>query len=133
MRTYRVSEAAALLGTSTDTVRRLIDSGKLTSEADSAGRLTIPGLSLAEYASARPSPDDPFGGSMSARNRLTGIVTDVRIDAVMAQVELRCGPFRITSLISSDSARELGLEVGSLAVAVIKSTNVVIESEGKTQ
>lgn len=134
MRTYRVSEAAALLGVSDDTVRRLIDSGKLPADTDPAGRMAIPGGPLAAYAESRPpAADDPFGGALSARNRLTGIITEVRTDGVMGQVQLRCGPHRITSLISADSVRELGLEPGSLAVAVIKATTVIVESEGRAE
>ncbi|TDO94576.1 TOBE domain-containing protein [Enemella evansiae] len=134
MRNYRVSEAAALLGVSDDTVRRLVDSGQVPAETDSAGRLTIPGPDLAAYAESRPqAAEDPFGGALSARNRLTGIVTEVRTDGVMGQVQLRCGPHRITSLISADSVRDLGLEPGALAVAVIKATTVIIESEGAAE
>jgi molybdopterin-binding protein len=63
----------------------------------------------------------------SARNRLTGLVTRVLRDTVMAQVEMQCGPFRIVSLLSREAADELGLEPGVLAVAAVKSTNVVVE------
>ena len=65
-----------------------------------------------------------------ARNRMVGLVTDVRVDAVMAQVQMRCGPFTITSLMSADSARDLDLRRGVLAAAVVKSTTVVVESLG---
>ena len=64
--------------------------------------------------------------------QFVGIVTDIRVDAVMAQVELQCGPFRVVSLMSSEAVHELGLEPGSAAVAVIKSTNVVVETAGQT-
>jgi molybdopterin-binding protein len=63
----------------------------------------------------------------SARNRLTGLVTRVLRDTVMAQVELQCGPYRVVSLMSREAADELGLEPGVLAVAAVKSTNVVVE------
>ena len=66
----------------------------------------------------------------SARNRITGIVTRVTMDLVMAQVEIQAGPFRIVSLISSEAATELGLAPGSLATASVKATNVVIELPG---
>ena len=65
----------------------------------------------------------------SARNRFTGLVTRVVTDTVMAQVELQCGPFRVVSLMSSEAARELGLEPGRVASAVVKATQVVIEAE----
>lgn len=65
----------------------------------------------------------------SARNRFTGLVTRVVTDTVMAQVELQCGPFRVVSLMSSEAARELGLEPGRVASAVVKATQVVVEVE----
>jgi molybdopterin-binding protein len=63
----------------------------------------------------------------SARNRFTGIVTAVLRDTVMAQVELQCGPYRVVSLMSREAADQLQLEQGVVAVASIKSTNVVVE------
>lgn len=63
----------------------------------------------------------------SARNHLTGLVTKVTSDQVMSQVELQCGPFRVVSLISTEAVEQLGLEVGSLATAVVKATNVSLE------
>ena len=63
----------------------------------------------------------------SARNRFTGLVTRVTRDTVMAQVEMQAGPYRIVSLMSREAADELGLEPGVLAVAAVKSTNVVVE------
>lgn len=126
---YRIAEAAALLGVSDDTVRRFVDSGKLSAHLDEQQRKVIDGAVLAAYASAQPSaPEETFGSRVSARNRLIGLVTEVKTDGVMGQVKVRCGPFTITSLISADSVRELGLEPGSLAVAVVKSTSVIIET-----
>ncbi len=63
----------------------------------------------------------------SARNRFRGIVTAITKDTVMAQVEIQAGPHRVVSLLSREAVDELGLTVGALAVAVIKSTNVVVE------
>ncbi|MGL5819292.1 MAG: TOBE domain-containing protein [Phycicoccus sp.] len=123
----RVSEAAQLLGTSDDTVRRMVDSGRLPGTRDDAGRLVVAGSDLATVAreGASPAPIGEVAGE-SARNRMRGIVTRVLSDTVMAQVELQCGPFRIVSLMSREAAEDLGLEVGSVAVASIKSTNVVV-------
>ncbi len=129
MNTFRVSEAATLLGLSDDTIRRLIDSGKLASSTDSAGRKVIAGKDLAAFALAEAeAPKDPTGIDSSARNRLTGLVTKVTMDKVMAEVQMVCGPFVIVSLMSAESARRMGLEPGKLAVASIKSTMVVIEA-----
>ena len=75
-------------------------------------------------------PADPSEIGRSARNRLVGVVTEITMDTVMAQVELQCGPHRIVSLMSSEAVRELGLEPGSIAIAVMKATTVMIETPG---
>jgi molybdopterin-binding protein len=127
--TYRISEAAELLGVSDDTVRRWIDQGRLEASSD-GGPSVIDGTALAALAeSLADSPDraDLRAASVSARNRLPGIVVAVKKDTVMAQVELICGPHRIVSLMSADAADELGLVPGARAIASIKSTNVVLE------
>ena len=94
-------------------------------------RKVIDGKALAQFArSSAHSMPDPSGVAGSARNRFVGIVTEVVMDKVMAQVELQCGPLGVDSMMSSEAARELGLEPGSVAVAVIKSTNVIVETPG---
>jgi molybdopterin-binding protein len=123
----RIADAAQFLGVSDDTVRRWVSSGTLTSTTDASGRMAIEGRELAAFTKER-SAASPAGTSSSARNRFVGLVTAVKTDAVMAQVELQCGPFRVVSLMSSEAVDDLGLEPGSVAVAVIKSTNVIIES-----
>jgi molybdopterin-binding protein len=128
----RVREAAAYLGVSDDTVRRWIDRGLLGARTDDAGRKVVDGYEVAMVARDHASPPSlPPGLRSSARNRFVGLVTDIKADAVMAQVELQCGPFRVVSLMSSEAVRDLALEPGSVAVAVIKSTNVVIETENQ--
>jgi molybdopterin-binding protein len=125
----RIRDAALYLGVSDDTVRRWIDAGVLASERDDAGRTVVDGLELAGLAKQQAVlPDDPSGVAGSARNRFVGLVTDIVMDKVMAQVELQCGPHRVVSLISSEAVRDLGLELGSVAVAVIKATNVIVET-----
>src|SRR6478735_2174532 len=125
----RVKEAASFLGVSDDTVRRWIDAGMLSSAKDEGGRTVLDGLELAQLAKQNAVlPTDPSGVGRSARNRFVGIVTDIVMHKVMAQVELQCGPHRVVSLISSEAVRELGLELGSVAVAVIKATNVIVEA-----
>ena len=127
MTQLRISEAAELLGVSDDTVRRMVDSGRLAATRDDAGRLVVAGADLAGLAQevARPAPVGDVSDE-SARNRMRGIVTRVLTDTVMAQVEMQCGPVRIVSLLSREAVESLGLEVGSVAIASIKSTNVVI-------
>ncbi len=123
----RISDAARLLGVSDDTVRRWVSAGSLASVTDEAGRMAIEGRELATFAKAQAGTHES-GSTSSARNRFVGLVTAVKADTVMAQVEMQCGPFRVVSLMSSEAVDELGLEPGSVAVAVIKSTNVIIES-----
>ena len=125
----RIKEAAAYLGVSDDTVRRWIDRGLLESSTDESGRKVVQGYDVARVAREQARPPGPPGGvTTSARNRFVGIVTDLQVDRVMAQVELQCGPFRVVSLMSSEAVRELGLELGSVAAAVIKSTTVIVET-----
>ncbi|AMY24949.1 MULTISPECIES: TOBE domain-containing protein [Nocardiaceae] len=125
----RVRDAAALLGVSDDTVRRWMDSGTLPSHDDETGRKVVDARALAQYARehAAPPPEVASGGS-SARNRLVGLVTDVVSDAVMSEVRMQCGPFTIVSLMSTRSVQELGLEPGSITVAVVKATTVIVET-----
>jgi molybdopterin-binding protein len=125
----RISDAARFLGVSDDTVRRWLDQGALPHEVDQSNRKVIDGRVLAEFAKnqANPAPD-PSGVAGSARNRFVGLVTEVISDTVMSQVELQCGPFRVVSLLSTEAVRELGLEPGSVAVAVVKATNVIVET-----
>jgi molybdopterin-binding protein len=130
---FRIAEAARLLGVSDDTVRRWIDAGTLSVQVDGSNRKVVDGAELAAFARQQASvPPDPSGVQSSARNRLVGLVTGVVTDRVMAQVEMQCGSHRIVSLMSAEAVRELGLEPGVLAVAVIKSTTVVVETPGGT-
>jgi molybdopterin-binding protein len=133
MHTYRVAEAADVLGVSDDTVRRWIEGGRLAAVAGADGRTAVPGTDLARFAQqiAEHGPEGVTRAvraeSVSARNRLRGIVTGVTKDRVMAQVELVCGPYRVVSLMSTEAAEQLGLEAGVVAIASVKSTNVVVE------
>ncbi len=125
----RIRDAATFLSVSDDTIRRWVDLGLLPVETDARGRKVIDGYELAMFAKNQANPmRDPSLVDRSARNRFVGLVTDIVTDKVMAQVELQCGPFRVVSLMSSEAVRELGLELGSIAVAVVKSTTVIIET-----
>ena len=125
---FRVSHAAALLGVSDDTVRRYITHGNLPVRRDESNRQVIDGVALAAFAHEHlTAAPDPSGVARSARNRLVGLVTDVQVDKIMAQVEMQCGPHRVVSLISREAVDDLDLKPGVLAVAVIKATNVVVE------
>lgn len=129
MTTYRLAEAAEILGVSDDTVRRWVDAGRLATTGSSPA--VIAGIDLAALAESlldEPDRAQTRASSVSARNRLPGIVTRVKKDTVMAQVEMVCGSNRMVSLMSSDAADELGLAPGVRAIASVKSTNVVIET-----
>ncbi|WP_114855466.1 molybdopterin-binding protein [Brachybacterium sp. YJGR34] len=130
MTQMRVREAATFLGVSEDTVRRWIEKGTLEAGADAGGRRVLEGTEVARMARELAVTPELHGAlGSSARNRFVGLVTKVVADTVMAQVDLQCGPFRVVSLMSSEAVRELGLEPGKVATAVVKSTHVVVEAE----
>src|SRR5260370_2956221 len=128
MPTFRIKEAASLLGVSDDTVRRWADGGRIETTTDAAGRLAVDGVALARFAQElAESPDHGEGRGVvahSARNRFSGLVSRVVRDTVMAQVEIQAAPHRFVSLLSREAPDELGLDPGMLAAAVIKATHV---------
>ena len=128
MQAYRISHAAQLLGVSDDTVRRWVDQGVLP--VTGASPTEIPGAALAEraVALAESAAPDPTEVLSSARNRFVGLVTRVQVDGVMAQIDIQAGAHRIVSLMSAEAARDLALEPGSLAVAAVKATAVLVET-----
>jgi len=129
--TFRIKEAAALLGVSYDTMRRWAEDGRIEQATDSSGRLAVDGAALARFAQERAEsaayPEGVVVTAQSLRNRFAGLVTRVVRDTVMAQVEIQAGPHRFVSLLSREAADELGLEPGMLAIAAVKSTNVSVE------
>ncbi|WNB87239.1 TOBE domain-containing protein [Cellulomonas sp. ATA003] len=136
MPTYRIRDAADLLGVSDDTVRRWAEAGRLPTTTDDAGRQAVDGAVLAAFARELAAPTSSAAPTTtaaalttrhSARNRFTGLVTRVVRDAVMAQVDIQAGPHRVVSLMSREAADELGLEPGVLATASVKATAVSVE------
>lgn len=118
-----------MLGVSSDTVRRLVDSGRLNATRSAGGRRLIDSEALAAYAESHR--ERPAGSEVSsARNRFPGIVTRVVRDRAAAVVEIQAGPHRLVSLMTREAADELGLKPGVKAVASVKSTNVVVELPG---
>jgi len=131
MPTFRIKEAAGLLGVSTDTLRRWADAGRIGTATDTSGRMAVQGSALAELAqelakSADHEQTRVVVGS-SARNRFSGLISRITRDTAMAQVEIQAGPHRFVSLLSREAADELGLEPGMLAIAAVKATNVSVE------
>jgi molybdopterin-binding protein len=121
--TYTATEAARELGISVDTLRRWDREGRIETKRDSSNRRLVP---RAEIERLR---GDGGAHQMSARNRFRGTITDVRIEGLLAQVELTVTePARVVAVVTRDAVEELGLEPGMAATAVVKSTSVMIES-----
>src|ERR1700752_3893622 len=121
---YRLGQAAKMLGVSVDTVRRMVDDGRLTAERSSGGQRTIDGESLARLVRPTRHKEPEVFVAQSARNRFPGIVTRVIKDRVAAQVEIQAGPHHIFSLLPREAVDDLDLKPGMPAVAVVKATNV---------
>ena len=133
MPTYRIGQAAELLGVSVDTVRRWADAGRLGARRTEGGQRVVDGTALAEFMTGHwrlPERDEVI--AQSARNRFQGIVTRVVKDEIVAKVELQAGPYRVVSLMTREAADELRLAPGVLAVAAVKATNVVVELPSPT-
>lgn len=128
MTQLRISEVAALLRVSDDTVRRWVDQGRLAATVGEHGRKVVDGAELARFVREQPGEGDGGRWQVSARNRLDGIVTEVRRDGLVAQVEIQAGPFRLVSLMTREAADDLSLQAGSLAAAVVKATTVIVEA-----
>jgi molybdopterin-binding protein len=118
----RIGTVAAALGVSIDTLRRWESDGRITFERRGGQRYLDADVLARLLQERKPTKHS------SARNRLEGVVLAVIKDKVMAQVEMACGPYRVVSLMSREAVDELGLKPGSYAEAVIKSTNVIVET-----
>jgi molybdopterin-binding protein len=127
MPNYRLGSAAKMLGVSADTVRRMVDDGRLIAIRSSGGQRLIDGASLARLAKPKRLAKANPPVAQSARNRFPGIITRVIKDRVAAQVEIQAGPHRLVSLLTREAVDELDLKPGMPAVAVVKATNVGVE------
>jgi molybdopterin-binding protein len=120
---YTASEAAAALGISLDTLRRWDRSGRIKVERDRSNRRTVAADEIDRLRG------DGGGAQISARNRFSGVVTDVKVDGLMAQVEMVVSdPVRLVAVVTRDAIEELGLKAGMTTTAIVKSTNVIIQS-----
>ena len=124
----RIGRAAEMIGVTVDTIRRWADDGKIQSSRSDGGQRLIPIEEVTRVISERrrASTDRPIV-AQSARNRFAGIVTRIEKDKVAAVVEILAGPHRIVSLLTAEAVDELGLRIGDEAIAVVKSTNVIVE------
>ena len=120
---YTASEAAAALGISLDTLRRWDRSGRIAVQRDRSNRRTVAAEEIDRLRG------DGGGAQISARNRFNGIVTDVKMEGLMAQVEMVVSdPVRLVAVVTRDAIEELGLKAGMATTAIVKSTNVIVQS-----
>ncbi len=120
---YTASEAAAALGISLDTLRRWDRAGRIRVKRDASNKRVVAAKEIDRLRG------DGQGEHLTARNRFRGTVTDVQVDGLMAQVELIVTePARIVALVTRDAVEELGLKKGMAATAIVKSTNVMVQS-----
>ena len=120
---YTAREAAAVLGISLDTLRRWDKTGRLKVERDSGNRRVVAATEIDRVRG------DGAGSRISARNRFHGIVTEVKVDGLMAQVELVVAdPVRLVAVVTRDAVEELDLKNGLTVTAIVKSTNVMLQS-----
>jgi molybdopterin-binding protein len=127
---FRLGQAAKTLGVSVDTVRRMVDDGRLVAVRTKGGQRLIEGESLAVLVKPKQRTKNDAAARQSARNRFPGIITKVVKDRVAAQVEIQAGPHRLVSLITRDAVDDLDLKPGMRAIAVVKATNVQVELPG---
>ena len=121
---YTASEAAKTLGISVDTLRRWDRQGRIKTERDHGNRRVV---RASEIDRLRGEPD---AGSLSARNRFKAIVTDVKVEGLMAQVEMVVSdPVRLVAIVTRDAVEELGLRQGMAATAIVKSTSVIVQHQ----
>jgi len=118
---YTASEAASALGISLDTLRRWDKAGRIEVERDSVNRRVVAATEIDRLRGER-------GSRISARNHFRGIVTDVKVDGLMAQVEMVVSnPVRLVAIVTRDAVEDLGLKAGMTATAIVKATNVMVE------
>lgn len=120
-RVYTAGEAAQALGISLDTLRRWDRQGRIRVHRDAANRRVVPAREIDRLRGAG-------GQTLSARNRLEGVVREVKIEGLLAEVELEVGRGgRLVAVITRESAEALGLAPGMPAKAVVKATSVMVE------
>ena len=124
--TYRIGEAAELLGVRVETIRRWERAGKIKVRRTGGRQRVVPAAEVARLLATRRDKQQPVAAG-SARNRFAGVITEVRKDAIVATVEILAGPHRILALTTREAVDELGLRPGVDAVAVVKATNVIVE------
>jgi molybdopterin-binding protein len=119
---YSIGEAAKTLGISVDTLRRWDRAGRITTERDAGNRRIVPAAEIDRLRG------EPGSARLTARNRFNGIITEVKVDGLIAQVEMVISdPVRLTALVTRDAVEELDLRPGMSATAIVKSTSVMVQ------
>ncbi|HEX5468020.1 MAG TPA: TOBE domain-containing protein [Gaiellaceae bacterium] len=120
--TVPAAEAARTLGISLDTLRRWDRQGRIKTERDAANRRRV-ATSEIERLRGREETHD-----LSARNRFRGVIREVKVEGLLAQVELETtAPTRVVAVITREAVEQLGLVPGQNATAVVKATSVLVE------
>ncbi len=120
---YTASEAASALGISLDTLRRWDKAGRIKVRRDASNRRMVAAEEIDRVRG------DAGGAHISARNRFQGVVTEVKVDGLMAQVEIVVSnPVRLVAVVTRDAVEELGLKNGMSTTAIVKSTNVILQA-----
>jgi molybdopterin-binding protein len=123
---YRIGEAARLLGVRVETLRRWERDGKIRTARTAGGQREVPADEVARLLAERRATQ-PAPAHTSRRNAFPGVITKVTKDKVSALVEIQAGPHRVVSLITREAADELGLKPGMEAIATVKATSVMVE------
>jgi molybdopterin-binding protein len=123
---YRIGEAAKLLGVRVETLRRWERDGKLRTQRSTGGQREVPAVEVARLMAERRATK-PAPAHTSRRNAFPGVITKVTKDKVSALVEIQAGPHRVVAMITREAADELKLEPGMEAVATVKATSVMVE------
>jgi molybdopterin-binding protein len=133
-----VRAAAERLGVAYSTLKRWVHTGHVRTTRTEGGHHRIADAEIDRLLARQPeakrrraaSDEDESLQGLSARNRLHGFIDEVRIDGLLAQVRLRVGDQSLTAVITTDAVRALKLRRGDDALAIIKSTEVMIARSG---
>jgi molybdopterin-binding protein len=131
MEFYKLQDAAKLMNVSYPTLKQWIYKGKIRSVKTPGGHHRIPRSEVERIAGPRQpgvlKRKHPSGvEAISGRNKLLGTITEVKYEGLLAQVTIDLGKQSITSIITRDACKELGLKKGMLAFALIKATEVMV-------
>jgi molybdopterin-binding protein len=120
---YSIGEVAELLGVSLDTLRRWDRDGRVKVERDDRGHRIVSAREVERLGG------DPRRADNSARNRLAGTVSDIRVDGLLAQVEMVVtSPARVVALVTREAIEDLDLRVGAPITAIVNASEVMIVS-----